>query len=477
MTVGVYSTKSIIYIRKWTLDRLMDIALNVMHTFYATLCITPFLRALGMKIGHRCEVATAFGMVHSLVEIGDESFIGDLVSLGAPHIFRGQMHLRKTIIGKRVFIGNSAVIMDGTQIPNKCLIGCMSLVADGLKEGQSCFGSPARILPCRAKAPGGISEELTYRPRAGLIFGRLCVDTVRIILPRILIAFETGIAVHIFKLCNKAIDFGLSSLTVPILYIVIFALPSLLVCIGLKWLLMGTYKIEQYPMWTWFVWTSEFVTAIYEQLAAPLVLEFLRGTFFLAPALRCFGVKIGRGCFIDTTDITEFDLVRIGDYAVLNTKVGLQTHLFEDRVMKVAEVCVEDETTLGCASIMLPSTRLGRGAKLGPLSLMIKGEGIPTETSWQGIPIQADGHRWGRIEAEDLESPGARPPQTEKHLTVGVGKKKQVQRKIYFAMAGPFLRKWGRCLGKFLGICLAVALIRYMTLVDYKHFSLSRVIL
>jgi non-ribosomal peptide synthetase-like protein len=392
MKVGVYGTTSLTYIRKWIFDQLSHISLHVIHTFYATLYITPFLRALGMKIGHRCEVSTAIGMVHSLVEIDDESFIADNVTLGDPYIRRGQMHLQKTIIGKRVFIGNSALIADGTQIPNKCLIGCISVVADGLKEGQSCFGSPAFIASKRGEPPGNFSDELTYRPRAILIFGRLCIDTIRIILPRVVVVFEIGIAVQIFKIYNKLIGFGLSFLTLPILYIAIFSLPSVLICIALKWLVMGKYKNNQYPMWSWFVWTSEFVTATYEQLAVGLLLEFLQGTFFLAPVLRCFGVKIGQGCFLDTTDITEFDLVHIGDYVVLNTAVGLQTHLFEDRVMKVAEVCLEDDTTIGYASMMLPNTRLGKGAKLGPLSLVIKGEGLPAKSLWQGIPIRADRH-------------------------------------------------------------------------------------
>jgi non-ribosomal peptide synthetase-like protein len=388
MKVGVYSTNSFVYIRKWIFDRLSDISHHVIHTFYATLYIAPFLRALGMKIGHRCEISTAVGMVHSLVEIGEESFIADEVTLGDPVIYRGEIHLNKTIIGKRVFIGNSAVIADGVKIPNNCLIGCLSLVADGLKEGQTCLGSPAIILPKRAEVSKDISEELTYRPSINLILKRFCIDTLRVFFPRIIIVFEIGFALIIFELYSDLIGFGLSLLTLPILYIVIFAIPSLLVCIILKWLMMGTYKSNQHAMWTWFVWTSEFVTAMYEQLAVQMILEFLCGTFFLAPILRCFGVKIGRGCFINTTHMTEFDLVRIGDYAALNTKVGLQTHLFEDRVMKVADVCVEDETTLGYASIMLPNTKLGRSAKLGPLSLMIKGEGIPAGTSWQGIPIR-----------------------------------------------------------------------------------------
>ena len=50
---------------------------------------------------------------------------------------------------------------------------------------------------------------------------------------------------------------------------------------------------------------------------------------------RLMGCKIGKRVFTDTTDHSqEFDLVSIGDDAALNEDVGLQTHLFEDRVMK-----------------------------------------------------------------------------------------------------------------------------------------------
>lgn len=79
---------------------------------------------------------------------------------------------------------------------------------------------------------------------------------------------------------------------------------------------------------------------MYEQLAVSMVLEYLRGTFFIAPVFRSSGVKIGKGYFINTTNVTEFDLVSIRDYVVLNYQVELQTHLFEDRIMKVGTVCV-----------------------------------------------------------------------------------------------------------------------------------------
>ena len=53
--------------------------------------------------------------------------------------------------------------------------------------------------------------------------------------------------------------------------------------------------------------------------------------------LRLLGRKIGERVYADTTDITEFDLARVGDDAALNRNCGLQTHLFEDRVMKLGD--------------------------------------------------------------------------------------------------------------------------------------------
>ena len=61
------------------------------------------------------------------------------------------------------------------------------------------------------------------------------------------------------------------------------------------------------------------------------------------------GCRIGRRVFTDTTDMTEFDLVTIGDDAALNENAGLQTHLFEDRVMKVSRVSIGKRAVVGLA--------------------------------------------------------------------------------------------------------------------------------
>ena len=45
-----------------------------------------------------------------------------------------------------------------------------------------------------------------------------------------------------------------------------------------KWLLLGRYKPRAVPMWTPFVWLSEAATNIYEGIAVPNFMNYLRGT-------------------------------------------------------------------------------------------------------------------------------------------------------------------------------------------------------
>ena len=76
-------------------------------------------------------------------------------------------------------------------------------------------------------------------------------------------------------------------------------------------------------------------------------------------ALRLLGVRIGRGVYLDSTDFTEFDCVSIGDCSELNAWSGPQTHLFEDRIMKIGLIQIGQQVTLGTRSTV-PSSRSAR---------------------------------------------------------------------------------------------------------------------
>ena len=92
--------------------------------------------------------------------------------------------------------------------------------------------------------------------------------------------------------------------------------------------------------------------------------------------------------FLETTYFSEFDLVEIGDHAALNLGATIQTHLFEDRVMKADYLRIGTGCTVSNLAVVLYSTHMQRGSCLGPLSLLMKGETLPAESSWSGIPSE-----------------------------------------------------------------------------------------
>src|SRR5581483_4898774 len=104
--------------------------------------------------------------------------------------------------------------------------------------------------------------------------------------------------------------------------------------------------------------------------------------------LRLMGCRIGRHVFVDTTLFSEFDLAQIGDYAAVNHGATIQTHLFEDRIMKADRLEIAEGASVGNMAVVLYDTRMQLGSWLAPLSVLMKGETLPPHSRWHGIPTQ-----------------------------------------------------------------------------------------
>jgi len=92
---------------------------------------------------------------------------------------------------------------------------------------------------------------------------------------------------------------------------------------------------------------------------------------------------------METTDLSEFDLIRIGDQAMLNADCTIQTHLFEDRVMKMSTIEIGPRCKVGAGSLVLYDTRLEAGAALGT-SPSDERRNPAAGTSWEGIPARSE---------------------------------------------------------------------------------------
>jgi non-ribosomal peptide synthetase-like protein len=387
---GRYSVHSWFYVRFWFVQQINDLALRLLHPIYATLYVVPWYRALGVKVGRRAEISTAAAIVPDLVDIGPESFIADAVLFGAARVVPGAIEMAHTTIGRRSFIGNSAVLPTGATIGDGVLIGVLSKPPEdgsAARPDGTWFGSPPISLPVR-QTVGLFDEGARFNPGPRLVATRLAIEFVRVTLSLTLfLAFFDLLLSVVGELDDLRHGGRLILITFPFLYIG-FALACGFSVVLLKWLVMGRYKPTTQPLWSTFVWRTELITATYENLAVSNLLEPLRGTPWLPAYLRLLGCTIGRRCYMDTTDVTEYDLVKIGDDVALNDFAGLQTHLFEDRVMKVSGVKVGDRATIGSYAIVLYDAEIGEDAQLGDLSVVMKGETLPAGTSWEGSPAR-----------------------------------------------------------------------------------------
>ncbi|MEN3296302.1 MAG: hypothetical protein V7642_5555, partial [Burkholderiales bacterium] len=386
LKAGSWPVHSMVYCGKWLVNQIQESSLNVLHGVYATVYAPFWYRLLGAKVGRDAEISSALGVVPDMLTLGDETFIADAVMLGDEQIDGGWMSVQPTVISRRSFVGNGAYIPDGTTLPENVLLGVHSRAPrnDQMREGDTWLGSPPMHLPAREQV-SGFPESLTYRPSVARRIGRALIEAFRIVAPH---AIVTAVGYTVVLNVMPAAGAGRWGETIWELTIagLLYGIGTFVFVAALKWLLLSRYKTCTKPMWTPFVWLSEAVTNLYEGITVPNFMRYLRGTPLLPVALNLFGCRIGRGVYMDTTDITEFDCVTIGDYSEINALACPQTHLFEDRVMKIDHVHIGKRVYMGPRSAVLFGATVADSARIGALTLVMKGEYIPPGSRWSGCP-------------------------------------------------------------------------------------------
>jgi non-ribosomal peptide synthetase-like protein len=414
---GNYRVHGWLYFRLWLFDAIMDMSLELVGGLYATLYFNPWFRLLGAHIGKNAEISTVTSASPDLLSIEEGAFLADFSLVGGSWVQDGYLILQQTHVGKRSFIGNSSVVPGGTRIGDDCLLGVLSCAPRGrdvASDHTDWLGSPSFRLPRRAINQSFAAHQ-TYRPTRRLYAQRLAFDAARVLLPSTCVVMVTVVLlVTALNWSQKFSLIGCAALF-PVLFCALAAVATLFV-VGLKWALIGRFRSSEQPLWSSFVWRNELVTAMHENVAEPLFNALLEGTPYAAWFFRLLGTKIGRRVYIGTSCFTEYDLVEIGDDVCLNDDCTLQTHLFEDRVMKMSTIRIEAECTVGPDSVVLYDTHMKRGSTLGSLSLLMKGESLPPHTHWEGSPartsrVQADpvGSTLGPFHSTDIRSLGSQP--------------------------------------------------------------------
>jgi non-ribosomal peptide synthetase-like protein len=372
---------SVDYSRKWLADRVITMHQLLSHAVYDTIFTPILLRALGVKVGKGAELSTVSHFDPSSLTMGDYCFVADLAAAGVPRHAQGHMHIAPTVIGARAFVGNGAILPAGTNLADDTLLGAHSC-SEASHIVADCLGVPAFDLQHRDRDET-TAARLTFTPPLWRMIGRALCDVMRVSGPVVL--FTLGYLVW-FRFAidwrgNAGLGYGLSVLLSLALQVALVA-----VCVLAKWLVVGRYRPRVAPLWTNFVWRAQWMTGWYEAVALPALLEWLTGTPWLAFFLRGFGCRIGRGVFLDTAFVTEFDLLDIEDGSEVGEASVLQTHLFEDRIMKCGFVHLERNASVGVRSVVLYGGTVGQGTRLDSLSLAMKGERLTEAGRFRGVP-------------------------------------------------------------------------------------------
>ena len=379
---GHYPVRSRRGLAIWTTAHVMDEARTWLFPMYSGGITTLWLRLLGARIGTGVEASTVL-MIPSLTTVNDHAFLADDTLIGGYELDGGWIRVERVKIGKRAFVGNSGMAAPGRRVPKASLVAVLSAAprAEEVTRGTSYIGSPPAPL---RRTVDETDTTRTYDPPTRLKVLRGVVETARILAMVCQVALLTGVALALLALLEVHWLLALV-LAGPVLLLA--GVVAAAVAVAAKWLLVGRHRAGEHPLWSSFVWRNELADTFLEVLAARWFVPSALGTPALTTWLRALGAKIGHGVWCESYWLPEPDLVELQDGATVNPGCVVQTHLFHDRVLSMDTVVLREGATLGPNSVILPAATIGRHATIGPVSLVMRGEGVPSRTRWIGNPI------------------------------------------------------------------------------------------
>ncbi|MET0415859.1 MAG: Pls/PosA family non-ribosomal peptide synthetase, partial [Actinoplanes sp.] len=381
LRAGFHPVRGRVAWQVWTTERLMGMARTALFPMYASLFTPVWLRLLGARIGRGAEVSTVLALP-AMTTVDDGAFLADDTMDATYELSHGWLRVAPARIGKQAFLGNSGMAAPGRSVPKRGLVGVLSSAPRKAKKGSSWLGAPP--MPLRRTVEAADASR-TFNPPLRLKLARAAIELCRII-PVMCSGALAVLVLAALALVWQTFGAGVAALAAgPVLLAA--ALVAGLTATAAKWLLVGRFRVTERALWTSFVWRNELADTFVEVLGAPWLFRFATGTPLLTLWLRTLGAKIGRGVWLETLWLPEYDLVRLGAGATVNRGCVVQTHLFHDRIMSMDEVTLGAGATLGPHGIVLPGASIGARTTVGPGSLVTRGDAVPEDSRWLGNPI------------------------------------------------------------------------------------------
>jgi acetyltransferase-like isoleucine patch superfamily enzyme len=137
-----------------------------------------------------------------------------------------------------------------------------------------------------------------------------------------------------------------------------------------------------WPLMTWARYRA--ATHIVRVVAGPL----FRASPVWTAYLRLNGARIGRRVHVNTTFISDHNLLDMGDDVVIGGEVHMSGHTVEAGVVKTGGVRLGNQVTIGLGSVIDIDVEIGDRCQVGALSLVPKHSRLDGAAIYAGIPAK-----------------------------------------------------------------------------------------
>ena len=152
-----------------------------------------------------------------------------------------------------------------------------------------------------------------------------------------------------------------------------------------KWLLIGRWKREEFPVWSLAYFRFWLVKALVR--SSPLVL-FAGSPIYLL-YLRALGARIGRGVVIFSGNVPVCtDLLTVGGGSVIRKDALFACYRAHAGRIQTGAVSLGEEVVVGEQTVIDIETSMGDGAQLGHASTLQAFQAVPEGQHWHGSPAQ-----------------------------------------------------------------------------------------
>lgn len=199
-----------------------------------------------------------------------------------------------------------------------------------------------------------------------------------------------------------------------ILAVVLFFGSSALSVLG-KWIIIGRWKEESFPLWGWRYYRFWVVMTLIRNAPATM----FKGSPLYSLYLRLLGAKLGPNTVIECRSVPVCtDLITIGDNTILRKESTVLGYRAEAGYIHTGPVRIGRDAFVGEASILDINTEIGDHSQLGHSSSLQQGQKIPDGQHWHGSPALPTTADYCKV--EDLPSTRMRRILYETVQTVGL---------------------------------------------------------